>query len=106
MNIYSTHGLNDFVICCGHKGNQIKQYFKNYTFELSDFTLDMRGDGVTVHRNGVEPWRFTRQVLGTAIFFGMLGVTIFGLIFTPIFYVVVRGMTDWRSRRRSAPPAA
>ena len=59
MKIYSTHGLNDFVICCGHKGNQIKQYFKNYAFELSDLTLDMRNNGVTVHRNGVEPWRVT-----------------------------------------------
>jgi HAE1 family hydrophobic/amphiphilic exporter-1 len=31
-----------------------------------------------------------RQSLGTAVFFGMLGVTAFGLIFTPVFYVVVR----------------
>ena len=31
-----------------------------------------------------------RQVLGTAMFFGMLGVTGFGLLFTPLFYVVVR----------------
>ncbi len=31
-----------------------------------------------------------RQVLGTAMFFGMLGVTVFGLLFTPMFYVVVR----------------
>lgn len=59
MKIYSAHGLNDFVICCGYKGNQIKQYFKNYAFELSDLTLDMRSNGVTVHRNGVEPWRVT-----------------------------------------------
>ena len=33
-----------------------------------------------------------RQSLGTAVFFGMLGVTFFGLIFTPAFYVVVRGL--------------
>jgi HAE1 family hydrophobic/amphiphilic exporter-1 len=31
-----------------------------------------------------------RQSLGTAVFFGMIGVTVFGLIFTPVFYVVVR----------------
>jgi HAE1 family hydrophobic/amphiphilic exporter-1 len=31
-----------------------------------------------------------RQALGTAVFFGMIGVTIFGLIFTPVFYVVAR----------------
>lgn len=47
-----------------------------------------------------------RQVLGTAVFFGMLGVTVFGLIFTPIFYVAVRGMAGWRHRRRPVPPIA
>jgi hypothetical protein len=31
-----------------------------------------------------------RQALGTAVFFGMLGVTLFGLLFTPVFYVVMR----------------
>ncbi|MBI1776098.1 MAG: multidrug efflux RND transporter permease subunit [Proteobacteria bacterium] len=41
-----------------------------------------------------------RQSLGTAVFFGMLGVTLFGLVFTPIFYVVVRGLLG-----RSKQPA-
>jgi hydrophobe/amphiphile efflux-1 (HAE1) family protein len=40
-----------------------------------------------------------RQALGTAVFFGMVGVTAFGLIFTPVFYVVSRGVADWLSRR-------
>ncbi len=44
-----------------------------------------------------------RQSLGTAVFFGMLGVTIFGLVFTPVFYVVVRGL--FARPRRSAAPA-
>jgi multidrug efflux pump subunit AcrB len=39
-----------------------------------------------------------RQALGTAVFFGMLGVTLFGLLFTPVFYVVIRG---WIERRRA-----
>jgi len=43
-----------------------------------------------------------RQSLGTAVFFGMLGVTGFGLIFTPVFYVVVRG---WSARLRGATGA-
>ena len=47
-----------------------------------------------------------RQSLGTAVFFGMLGVTLFGLVFTPVFYVLVRRLTfpcavsvinSWRS---------
>ncbi|PXA92437.1 hydrophobe/amphiphile efflux-1 family RND transporter [Nostoc sp. 3335mG] len=41
-----------------------------------------------------------RQALGTAVFFGMLGVTAFGLIFTPTFYVVCRALGDRFSRRR------
>ncbi len=42
-----------------------------------------------------------RQAVGVAVFFGMLGVTLFGLIFTPIFYVIVRNLAD-RSRRKAA----
>ena len=45
-----------------------------------------------------------RQAVGTAVFFGMLGVTVFGLIFTPIFYVIIRGLTD-ASRAREAEEA-
>jgi multidrug efflux pump len=45
-----------------------------------------------------------RQALGTAVFFGMLGVTFFGALFTPVFYVVVRWLTDRRNKPRSAMP--
>ncbi len=41
-----------------------------------------------------------RQALGTAVFFGMAGVTAFGLIFTPTFYVVCRGLGDRIAARR------
>jgi hydrophobe/amphiphile efflux-1 (HAE1) family protein len=47
-----------------------------------------------------------RQAIGTAVFFGMLGVTFFGLVFTPVFYVVVRGAVDALNRRRSAAVVA
>ncbi|WP_119422886.1 efflux RND transporter permease subunit [Desertibaculum subflavum] len=40
-----------------------------------------------------------RQSLGTAVFFGMLGVTVFGLVFTPVFYVVMRGLFPGRRRK-------
>jgi hydrophobe/amphiphile efflux-1 (HAE1) family protein len=42
-----------------------------------------------------------RQAVGVAVFFGMLGVTLFGLVFTPIFYMVVRGLADPRPRREN-----
>ena len=49
-----------------------------------------------------------RQALGVAVFFGMIGVTIFGLLFTPAFYVISRSLGDWvttrfRKRRAAAP---
>jgi hydrophobe/amphiphile efflux-1 (HAE1) family protein len=44
-----------------------------------------------------------RQAVGVAVFFGMLGVTLFGLIFTPIFYMVVRNLADGSKRKKPAP---
>jgi multidrug efflux pump subunit AcrB len=44
-----------------------------------------------------------RQAVGVAVFFGMLGVTLFGLIFTPIFYIIVRNLADRSSRHKPAP---
>jgi multidrug efflux pump subunit AcrB len=44
-----------------------------------------------------------RQALGTAVFAGMIGVTLFGLIFTPVFYVVCRWLGGLFTRRRPAP---
>jgi hydrophobe/amphiphile efflux-1 (HAE1) family protein len=44
-----------------------------------------------------------RQAVGVAVFFGMLGVTLFGLIFTPIFYMVVRNLADRRQASNPAP---
>ncbi len=48
-----------------------------------------------------------RQTLGTAVFAGMIGLTIFGLVFTPVFYILARWMAGLFERRRAAaPPAA
>ena len=44
MKIYSAHGLNDFVICCGYKGDMIKEYFANYFLRASDVTFDLRAN--------------------------------------------------------------
>ena len=41
MKIYSAHGVNDFIICCGYKGYVIKEYFANYFLHTSDVTFDM-----------------------------------------------------------------
>ena len=45
-----------------------------------------------------------RQALGTAVFAGMIGVTAFGLIFTPVFYVVCRWLSEFVRRKAKAGP--
>lgn len=59
MKIYSAHGVNDFVICCGYKGYVIKEYFANYFLHMSDVTFDMVTNKMEVHQKKAEPWRVT-----------------------------------------------
>ena len=59
MKIYSAHGVNDFVICCGYKGYVIKEYFANYFLHMSDVTFDMEHNRMEVHQRKAEPWRVT-----------------------------------------------
>jgi glucose-1-phosphate cytidylyltransferase len=59
MKIYSAHGVNDFVICCGYRGYVIKEYFANYFLHMSDVTFDMANNQMEVHRKHAEPWRVT-----------------------------------------------
>ena len=59
MKLYSAHGVNDFVICCGYKGYMIKEYFANYFLHMSDVTFDMAANRMQVHQQKVEPWRVT-----------------------------------------------
>lgn len=59
MKMYSAHGVNDFVICCGYKGYVIKEYFANYFLHMSDVTFDMQANTMEVHQRKAEPWRVT-----------------------------------------------
>jgi len=59
MKIYSTHGINDFIICCGYKGYVIKEYFANYFLHMSDVTFDMAHNQMEIHQQKAEPWRVT-----------------------------------------------
>ena len=59
MKIYSAHGINEFIICCGYKAHLIKEYFANYCLHRSDVTFDMTTGKMEVHHKNVEPWRVT-----------------------------------------------
>ncbi|MGP3696905.1 glucose-1-phosphate cytidylyltransferase [Rhodobacter sp. NSM] len=59
MKIYAAHGITDFVICCGYKGQMIKDYFLSYFHRNSDITIDVRSNQIELHRPVSEPWRVT-----------------------------------------------
>jgi glucose-1-phosphate cytidylyltransferase len=59
MKLYSAHGVNDFIVCCGYKGYMIKEYFANYFLHMSDVTFDMANNQMEVHKRHAEPWRVT-----------------------------------------------
>jgi len=59
MKLYSSHGIDDFIICLGYKGYMIKEYFANYFLHMSDVTFDMRENTMQVHQRYAEPWRVT-----------------------------------------------
>jgi glucose-1-phosphate cytidylyltransferase len=60
MKTYSFYGFNDFIICLGYKGYQIKEYFANYFLHESDVTFDFSsGSERIIHNNSAEPWRVT-----------------------------------------------
>ena len=59
MKLYHSHGLRDFVICCGFRGYVIKEYFANYALHMSDMTFDMPNNTVHFHRQSAEDWRVT-----------------------------------------------
>ncbi len=59
MKLYSTYGLNDFIICLGYKGHIIKEYFAKYALYRSDVTFDLRNNNMQIHKSETEPWKVT-----------------------------------------------
>ncbi|WP_440676623.1 glucose-1-phosphate cytidylyltransferase [Candidatus Pelagibacter sp. HIMB1593] len=59
MKTYSLGGVNNFVICCGYKGEAIKEYFSKYFLYNSDITIDLSNNNLEVHQRNSEPWKIT-----------------------------------------------
>jgi glucose-1-phosphate cytidylyltransferase len=70
MKMYSAHGVNEFIICCGYKGYLIKEYFANYFLHTSDVTFDIANNRMEVHERHAEPWRVTLVDTGDATMTG------------------------------------
>jgi glucose-1-phosphate cytidylyltransferase len=65
MKIYSYHGIQEFIICCGYKGYAIKEFFANYVVKSSSVTFDMPSNTMEVHEAVTEPWKVTLVDTGT-----------------------------------------
>ena len=59
LKMYSAHGVNDFIICCGYRGYIIKEYFANYFLHMSDVTFDLANNKMEVHQRNAESWKVT-----------------------------------------------
>jgi glucose-1-phosphate cytidylyltransferase len=59
IKIYSSHNINDFIICCGYKGHIIRDYFKNFFSLKSDVTFNMQTNEMLVTNKSIEPWKIT-----------------------------------------------
>jgi len=70
LKIYSSHGINEFVICCGYKGYLIKEYFANYFLHMSDVSFYMKLNSMEVHHKKAEPWLVTLVDTGEATMTG------------------------------------
>lgn len=64
LKLFSHFGVQDFIICCGFKGEVIKDYFKNFALYNSDVSIDLTTDKVEVHLRKSEPWRVTLAETG------------------------------------------
>ena len=70
MKLYSAHGINEFVISAGYRGDVIKDYFANYFLRGSDVTFDLSTNSVEMHSTVAEPWRVTVIDTGEATMTG------------------------------------
>jgi len=59
LKMYSTYGINEFIICGGYKEYVIKEYFSNYFMHMSDVTFDTQKNSMEIHYRRAEPWRVT-----------------------------------------------
>lgn len=59
MKTYSFYGYNEFIICCGYKGQLIKEYFIHYYMHQSDITFSLGSGQMAIHESHAEPWKVT-----------------------------------------------
>lgn len=87
LKLYSSFGLNDFVICLGYKGYMIKEYFRNYWLHASDVTVDVAANSVRIHQSVIEPWSVTLVDTGDETATGGRLLRVADYLDEPYFYL-------------------
>src|ERR1700737_3103754 len=70
MQMFSSYGVSDFVICLGYKGYIIKEFFHNYRLHLSDVTLHLGSGNIEFHRSSAKDWKVSLIETGDATMTG------------------------------------
>jgi glucose-1-phosphate cytidylyltransferase len=70
MKMYSSHGIDDFIVACGYKAHVIKEFFASYYLRTSDVTFDLGKNEMQVHGARSESWRVTLVDTGEATMTG------------------------------------
>ncbi|MCZ0811361.1 MAG: glucose-1-phosphate cytidylyltransferase [Pseudomonadota bacterium] len=64
MKIYAAHGFDEFILCLGYKGHEIKQYFYHNRLDDCDITIDLASRDITYHEDVGDPWKVTMVETG------------------------------------------
>lgn len=59
MKIYAHHGVREFIVCCGYKGEVIKEFFADYFMRTADVTFDLARNTMEIHNQRSEDWKVT-----------------------------------------------
>lgn len=70
MKLFAHHGVDEFIICLGHLGYVVKEYFANYFLHRADVTVDLATNGLVFHNSPTESWRVTMVDTGEATLTG------------------------------------
>ncbi|MDB9765658.1 sugar phosphate nucleotidyltransferase, partial [Candidatus Pelagibacter sp.] len=59
MEHYASYGVKDFIICCGYKGEMLKDYFLNFNELNSDFTINLKNNKKEIYKKRKTDWNIT-----------------------------------------------
>lgn len=59
MKIYSFYNINEFIVCCGYKGETIKNFFLEFLHNSSDISIDLKNNEINIHKSCSEQWKVT-----------------------------------------------